>query len=134
MTINGVLGGLVSITAGPDVVTGLSAVAAGAIGGALVVGSVVMFDRLRVDDPVGAISVHGVAGLWGTAAVGVFGGANLAVQLLGTFSYAIGAFLAGYVVFLALKLTIGIRVTPSDEVQGLDIAEHGVPGYATDDR
>jgi len=134
MTINGVLGGLVSITAGPDVVTGLSAVAAGAIGGALVVGSVVMFDRLRVDDPVGAISVHGVAGLWGTAAVGVFGGANLGVQLLGTFSYAAGAFVAGYLVFLALKVTIGIRVSPNEEVRGLDIVEHGLPGYSSEDR
>ena len=134
MTINGVLGGLVSITAGPDVIDGLAAVAAGAIGGALVVASVVALDRVRVDDPVGAVSVHGVAGLWGTAAVGVFGGANLGVQLLGTFSYAIGAFLAGYVVFVLLKLTVGIRVTPSEEVQGLDIAEHGVPGYATEDR
>jgi Amt family ammonium transporter len=134
MTINGVLGGLVSITAGPDVIAGLAAVAVGAIGGAIVVASVVALDRVRIDDPVGAVSVHGVAGIWGTAAVGVFGGASLGVQLLGTFSYAIGAFVAGYAVFLVLRLTIGIRVTPSDEVQGLDIAEHGVPGYATDDR
>jgi len=133
MTINGVLGGLVSITAGPDVITGLSAVAAGAIGGIIVVLSVIGFDRIRVDDPVGAISVHGVAGIWGTAAVGIFGGGNLGIQLLGTFSYAGAALVAGYVIFMILKFTIGLRVSPAEEIQGLDLAEHGVPGYSTDD-
>jgi Amt family ammonium transporter len=134
MTINGVLAGLVSITAGPDVVTGLAAVAAGAIGGLLVVGSVLMFDRLRVDDPVGAISVHGVAGVWGTLAVAVFGGGAFGIQLLGTLSYAAVAFVAGYLVFLVLKLTIGIRVAAGEEIEGLDLAEHGLAGYATHDR
>jgi len=133
MTINGVLGGLVSITAGPDVVAGLSAVLAGAIGGIIVVFSVIALERIRIDDPVGAISVHGVAGLWGTAAVGIFGGANLGVQLLGTFAYAGAAFVAGYVIFLALKFTIGLRVSAAQEIQGLDVVEHGVPGYTTDD-
>ena len=133
MTLNGVLGGLVSITAGPDVVAGLAAVLAGAIGGVIVVFSVLALDRLRVDDPVGAISVHGVAGLWGTAAVGVFGGANLGVQLLGTFAYAGAAFLAGYVIFMILKFTIGLRVSPAEEIAGLDVTEHGIPGYTTDD-
>ncbi|MDR9391648.1 MAG: ammonium transporter [Trueperaceae bacterium] len=133
MTLNGVLGGLVSITAGPDVVAGLAAVLAGAIGGVVVVLSVLALDRLRVDDPVGAISVHGVAGLWGTAAVGVFGGANLGVQLLGTFAYAGAAFLAGYVIFMILKFTVGLRVSPAEEIAGLDVTEHGIPGYTTDD-
>lgn len=133
MTLNGVLGGLVSITAGPDVVAGLAAVLAGAIGGVVVVFSVLALDRLRVDDPVGAISVHGVAGLWGTAAVGVFGGANLGVQLLGTFAYAGAAFLAGYVIFMILKFTVGLRVSPAEEIAGLDVTEHGIPGYTTDD-
>jgi Amt family ammonium transporter len=133
MTINGVLGGLVSITAGPDVVVGLSAVLAGAIGGAIVVFSVLMFDRLRVDDPVGAISVHGVAGIWGTAAVGIFGGANLGIQLLGTLSYSAAALVAGFVIFTILKYTVGLRVTPEEEALGLDVAEHGIPAYTTDD-
>ncbi len=133
MTINGVLGGLVSITAGPDVITGVSAVLAGAIGGAIVVGSVVAFDRIQIDDPAGAISVHGVAGIWGTAAVGIFGGANLGVQLLGTFSYAAAALVSGYVIFMLLKFTIGLRVSAAEEVQGLDVVEHGIPGYSTDD-
>jgi len=134
VTINGVLGGLVSITAGPDVVTGLAAVAAGAIGGAIVVGSVVAFDRLKVDDPVGAISVHGVAGIWGTLAVGIFGGGDLGVQALGALAYAGSALAAGYLVFLAMARTIGIRVRPAEEVRGLDLAEHGLAGYANDDR
>ena len=133
MTINGVLAGLVGITAGPDVIAGGWAVVTGAIAGIIVVLSVLMFDRLKVDDPVGAISVHGVCGIWGTAAVGIFGGANLGVQLLGTLSYSIGAFIAGYAIFYILKLTIGLRVSAEEEVQGLDVAEHGIEGYSSSD-
>jgi Amt family ammonium transporter len=134
MTVNGVLAGLVSITAGPDVVTGIWAVVAGAVGGGLVVLSVLFFDRVRVDDPVGAISVHGVAGIWGTLAVAVFGGGGFGIQLLGALSYAAAAFVAGYVIFLILKVTVGIRVRPTEEVEGLDLAEHGLAGYAAHDR
>ena len=133
MTINGVLAGLVSITAGPDVIAGLSAVAVGAVGGVIVVLSVLMFDALRVDDPVGAISVHGVAGIWGTLAVGIAGGANLGVQLLGTLSYALTAFVAGYAIFLALRATVGLRVSAEEEVLGLDLAEHGAEAYVAND-
>ena len=92
-----------------------------------------MFDRLRIDDPVGAISVHGICGVWGTLAVGIFGGASLGTQLIGTLSYSAAAFVAGYVIFLILKLTVGIRVTPEEEITGLDIAEHGIEGYAPED-
>lgn len=133
MTINGVLAGLVSITAGPDVISGLSAVAVGIVGGLIVVLSVLMFDRLRIDDPVGAISVHGVAGVWGTAAVGIFGGASLGVQLLGTLAYSGAALVAGFVVFIALRYTIGLRVTPEEEFLGLDLAEHGAEAYVEND-
>ncbi len=135
MTINGVLAGLVGITAGPDVIAGLSAVLVGAIAGVIVVFSVVMFDRIRVDDPVGAISVHGVCGIWGTLAVGLFGGgaANLGVQAIGTFAYAAAAFVAGFVIFYLLKMTIGIRVTAQEEITGLDLAEHGTEAYAGKD-
>ena len=135
MTINGVLAGLVGITAGPDVIAGLSAVLVGAVAGVIVVFSVLMFDRIRVDDPVGAISVHGVCGVWGTLAVGLFGGgaANLGVQALGTFAYALAAFVAGFVIFTLLKVTIGIRVTPQEEITGLDLAEHGAEAYAGKD-
>lgn len=134
MTMNGVLAGLVSITAGPDVIQGASAVLVGAIGGLIAVLAIIGFDRLHVDDPVGAISVHGVAGIWGTAAVGVFAGANLGVQLLGTFSYAAAALVAGFVVFSVLKAMIGLRPGAHQEIEGLDLAEHGVSAYANEDR
>ncbi len=134
MTINGVLAGLVSITAGPDVVAGISAVLAGAIGGVIVVLSVLMFDRLRIDDPVGAISVHGVCGIWGTLAVAVFSNAaGFGIQLVGTLAYSAAAFVAGYVVFLILRFTVGLRVSPEEEVAGLDLAEHGAMAYVASD-
>jgi ammonium transporter, Amt family len=133
MTLNGVIAGLVSITAGPDVISGAWAVLVGAIGGALVVGSILLVDRLRVDDPVGAISAHGTAGIWGTVAVGIFGGADLAVQLLGTLAYALAAFAASYLLFAALKASVGLRVGVHEEVAGLDVAEHGAGAYLNDD-
>ena len=129
MTINGLLAGLVGITAGCDVIVGGSAVLTGAIAGVLVVFSVLMFDRLRIDDPVGAISVHGVCGIWGTIAIGIFGGGNLGIQTLGTLAYSASAFVAGYAIFYILKLTVGIRVTAEEEIKGLDIAEHGAEAY-----
>jgi ammonium transporter, Amt family len=133
MTLNGVIAGLVSITAGPDVIHGLWAVLVGAIGGTLVVGSILLLDRLRLDDPVGAVSAHGTAGIWGTAAVGLFGGASLGVQLLGALVYSAVAFAAGYGVFALLKATAGLRVSAQEELTGLDVAEHGSEGYRTTD-
>ena len=133
MTLNGVIAGLVSITAGPDVIHGIWAVLAGAIGGVLVTYSILLLDRLKIDDPVGAISAHGTAGIWGTLAVGVFGGASLITQLIGTLAYAGTAFAAGLAVFLALKATIGIRVDAHEEISGLDGAEHGAIGYVNAD-
>jgi ammonium transporter, Amt family len=129
MTLNGVIAGLVSITAGPDVIGGIWAVLAGAIGGVLVTYSILLLDRLRIDDPVGAISAHGTAGIWGTVAVAVFGGGNLGVQLLGTFAYAGAAFVASYVLFIAIRATMGLRVSAHEEVAGLDVAEHGAIAY-----
>jgi len=133
MTLNGVIAGLVSITAGPDVISGIWAVLAGAIGGVLVTYSILLLDRLKIDDPVGAISAHGVVGIWGTVAVGVFGGANLGVQLLGSLAYAGAAFVAAYALFMALKATIGLRVSAHEEVTGLDVAEHGAIAYLNAD-
>jgi ammonium transporter, Amt family len=129
MTLNGVIGGLVSITAGPHVIDGIWAASAGAIGGVLVTYSILLLDRLKIDDPVGAISAHGTAGLWGTVAVGIFGGANLLTQLLGTLAYAGAAFAAGLAVFLVLRATIGLRVPAHEEVTGLDTTEHGAIAY-----
>ncbi len=133
MTLNGVIAGLVSITAGPDVINGIWAVVVGAIGGVIVTYSIVLLDRLKLDDPVGAISAHGTAGVWGTAAVGIFGGANLGVQLLGTLAYAGAAFAASFVLFVALKAVMGIRVHAQEEVSGLDLAEHGAEAYRNTD-
>jgi Amt family ammonium transporter len=129
MTLNGVIGGLVSITAGPDVINGIWAVIAGAIGGVLVTYSILLLDRLKIDDPVGAISAHGTAGLWGTLAVGIFGGANLLTQVIGTLAYAGAAFAAGLILFLVLRATIGVRVPAPEEVAGLDATEHGAIAY-----
>lgn len=135
MTINGILAGLVGITAGPDVIVGGSAVVVGAIAGIIVVFSVLMFDRLKVDDPVGAISVHGICGIWGTLAVAIFGAgaAGFLAQLIGTLAYSAAALVSGYVIFMILKFTVGLRVTADEEVTGLDIAEHGIEGYPSDD-
>jgi ammonium transporter, Amt family len=133
MTLNGVIAGLVSITAGPDVIHGIWAVLAGAIGGVLVTYSILLLDRLKIDDPVGAISAHGTVGIWGTLAVGVFGGGNLGIQALGTLAYAGVAFIASYALFMALKATIGIRVHALEEVTGLDVAEHGAEAYRNAD-
>ncbi|MBX3144621.1 MAG: ammonium transporter [Trueperaceae bacterium] len=133
MTINGVLAGLVAITAGPDVINGGWAVVVGALGGVLVVFSVLALDRFKIDDPVGAISVHGVVGVWGTVAVGIFGGANLGVQIMGTLAYAAAALVGGIAIFGLLKLIGLARVSGKEEVRGLDISEHGISGYVSSD-
>jgi Amt family ammonium transporter len=129
MGLNGMLAGLVAITAGADAIAPWPAVLAGFIGGILVVVSVIFFDRVRIDDPVGAISVHGVCGIWGTLAVGIFGGASLVTQLIGTLSIGAYAFICSFVLFSILKATMGVRVDAQEEEEGLDVAEHGAPAY-----
>ena len=133
MALNGILAGLVGITAGADTVTWVGAITIGAIAGALVVFAIVAIDRIRVDDPVGAISVHGVCGMWGTIAVGIFStnpDHSLGTQILGTLSYAMFAFVASLVLALVIKSTLGIRVTEEEEEEGLDVSEHGQPAYS----
>ncbi|MFH1719314.1 MAG: ammonium transporter [Planctomycetota bacterium] len=141
MALNGALAGLVSITAPCDGVTPIAAMLIGAIGGALVVASVLLIDgKLKVDDPVGAVSVHGVCGLWGTLAVGLFnmesglfyGGGlkQLGVQALGAAAAFVWAFGLGLALFYAISKTIGLRVTAEEELKGLDIGEHGMEAYA----
>lgn len=129
MIINGILAGLVGITAGCDSIPYPAAVVTGAIAGVIVVFAVSTVDSIRIDDPVGAISVHLVCGIWGTLAVGIFGGANFVTQLIGIAS--VGGFTVAFssIVWLALKFTLGIRVSPEDELQGLDISEHGMEAY-----
>ena len=130
MTINGILAGLVGITAGCADVDTWEAVAIGAIAGIIVVFSVAFFDSIHIDDPVGATSVHLVNGIWGTLAVGIFGTGNIVTQLIGI--VAIGAFtlIFSSLVWSLLKATIGIRVGPEEEIKGLDIGEHGMEAYS----
>ncbi|MEO0511635.1 MAG: ammonium transporter [Planctomycetota bacterium] len=131
MIMNGALAGLVGITAGADVIGVPQAVIVGAIAGVLVVLSVLLFDRLRVDDPVGAISVHLVCGVWGTLAVGLFApGKSIVAQLAGIGATAALCLPAALVLFLGLKHTLGLRVSQADEMQGLDISEHGMEAYS----
>jgi Amt family ammonium transporter len=127
--LNGALAGLVAITAGPDLQNHLLAIVVGAIGGVLVVVFVPLLDRLRIDDVVGAISVHLVAGVWGTLAVGIFGAGDLIAQIIGI--VAVGAFVSATsaALWLALKVTIGIRVSEEVEDLGLDKAELGMEAY-----
>ncbi|MEW5949995.1 MAG: ammonium transporter [Thermodesulfobacteriota bacterium] len=134
MSLNGVLAGLVAITSSCATVTPLSAVIIGAVGGVLVVFAVLFFDRIKIDDPVGAISVHGVNGAWGTLAAGIFniGGTSaklIGVQLLGIGAAFIWAFGTGLILFKVIEKTIGLRVTPDEEMEGLDFGEHGATAY-----
>ncbi len=142
MALNGILAGLVGITAGADAVSALSAIVIGAIAGSIVVFAVLFFDKLRLDDPVGAISVHGICGVFGTVAVGIFGDAEylkglygepatpgLLTQIIGTAVISITAFLISLVTFGILKVLGGIRVSEKEELEGLDIGEHGMEAY-----
>ncbi|CDM93703.1 ammonium transporter [Limnospira fusiformis KN01] len=129
MIINGILAGLVGITAGCDAVPLWAAVVIGAIAGVIVVYSVAFFDRIQIDDPVGATSVHLVCGIWGTLAVGIFGGANLGVQILGVLSIGGFTVVMTTIFWLAIRAMVGIRVNPEHEYEGLDIAEHGMEAY-----
>ena len=129
MALNGILAGLVGITAGADVISPLFATIVGAIAGVIVVLSIIFFDSIKIDDPVGAISVHGVCGIWGTVAVGIFGGASLSTQIIGTLSVSAAAFIFSYVVFSIIKAVMGVRVSAEEEAEGLDLAEHGQSAY-----
>lgn len=129
MALNGILAGLVGITAGADAMGPGAAIVVGAIAGVIVVFSIIFFDKVKIDDPVGAISVHGVCGIWGTLAVAFFGGESFMSQLIGAVSVSLAAFLFAAVVFGILKVTIGVRVSPEEEAEGLDIGEHGAEAY-----
>jgi Amt family ammonium transporter len=133
LTLNGVLAGLVGITAGADQMAVMSATIIGLVAGVLVVISVVFFDRIKVDDPVGAISVHLVCGIWGTLAVGLLGAkagmAQLMAQVTGIVAIGVFTFLFAFILFFILKKTVGIRVSSEEEIGGLDIGEHGNEAY-----
>ncbi len=135
MALNGILAGLVGITAGADSVTLWSSVIIGAIAGAIVVFAILFFDKIKIDDPVGAISVHGICGIWGTIAVGLpfFNGGNedlsFVTQVIGTLSVSAFAFIVCFIITAIVKAVMGIRVSEEEEVEGLDIGEHGQEAY-----
>jgi len=130
MALNGLLAGLVSITAGADSVTVFESIIMGLIGGIIVVFAIIFFDKIKIDDPVGAISVHGVCGIWGTVAVGIFGGANLMSQIIGVIAVYLFAFVFSLVLFAIIKAIMGVRVSEEEEFEGLDIGEHGQEAYS----
>jgi len=133
MTLNGALAGLVGITAGADSVSPLSAIIIGLVAGILVVVSVYTFDKLKLDDPVGAISVHLVCGIWGTMAVGIFSmnpEHTIMKQLTGVVSIGAFSFVISFLLFYITRLIFGIRVTRDEEIKGLDISEHSMEAYS----
>lgn len=133
ITLNGVLAGLVGITAGADQMAVRDAVLIGLIAGIIVVLSVMFFDRIRIDDPVGAISVHLVCGIWGTLAVGLFGAkrgmGQLVDQIVGIVSIGLFTVILSFIFFGIVKAIFGLRVSESEEIEGLDIGEHGNEAY-----
>jgi len=134
MSLNGALAGLVAITSPCATVTPMSAIIIGAIAGVIVVLAVLFFDSIRIDDPVGAISVHGVCGAWGTLSAGIFniGGTSaklIGVQLLGIGACFVWTFTTAFIVFKLIDMTIGLRVSAEEELEGLDFTEHGGNAY-----
>jgi Amt family ammonium transporter len=130
MALNGVLGGLVAITANCDCVTQQGALIIGGVGGLLVVLGIVLLDKLRIDDPVGAWPVHGLCGVWGGIATGIFGaGKDLTHQLIGTAAIVAWTIATMVVVFGILKAIGLLRVSPKEEQEGLDVHEHGMRAY-----
>lgn len=132
MVLNGILAGLVGITAGADVINPGPAVFVGLVAGVLVVFSAVTLDKFKLDDVVGAVSVHLTCGIWGTLAVGIFSTNaehSFGTQLIGVLICGVTAFVSAFIIFQVLKATIGIRVTQEHEEEGLDSHEHGIRGY-----
>lgn len=131
MALNGALAGLVGITAGADVVSVPAAVIIGILAGFLVVLSVMFLDRIRLDDPVGAISVHLTCGVWGTLAVGIFSAEHsFFTQFIGVAAYGITCFVIAFLLFLLVRVTLGLRVDEEEELRGLDLGEHGMEAYS----
>ncbi len=133
MFLNGILGGLVGITAGADLMSPNESVIIGVIAGAIIVGAVALIDKIKLDDPVGAIAVHLICGIWGTLAVGIFGtkagGDQFVWQLAGVGATGVFCCVTSFIILFALKSTIGIRVSKEEEVEGLDLHEHGMDAY-----
>ena len=127
--VHGALGGLVGITAGAAAIPFGASILVGGIAGALVVFSIILIERARVDDPVGAISVHGTAGIWGVLAVGIWGGADFLTQATGVAAIIGWVFVTSLVVFKGIDIIHGMRVSEEEEHMGLDRSEHGGEAY-----
>ena len=131
MILNGSLAGLVGITAGADCISPMYAVIVGLIAGIIVVLAVMQLDKMKIDDPVGAISVHLVCGIWGTLAVGIFSpDYQLGTQAMGVVAYALFCFVSANIIFQVVKFAMGLRVSEEEEILGLDISEHDMESYA----
>jgi Amt family ammonium transporter len=133
MFLNGILGGLVGITAGADMMSITDAIVIGAIAGVIIVLGVALLDKLKLDDPVGAIPVHLLCGIWGTLAVGIFGDlagvGQFLNQLIGVAAVGVFCLISAFIILKVLKSTIGLRVSEEEEREGLDIHEHGMDAY-----
>jgi Amt family ammonium transporter len=133
MALNGVLAGLVGITANCDCVTNHEAILIGAVAGVLVLLGIIGLDKLKIDDPVGAFPVHGLCGVWGGIATGLFGAEKvLTTQIIGSVAISAWAFVTMGILFFALKAAGQLRVSKEEEIEGLDIHEHGMPCYGMD--
>ncbi|MEZ4728962.1 MAG: ammonium transporter [Caldilineaceae bacterium] len=130
-TLNGALAGLVGITANCDAVTNGESMIIGIVAGVLVILATLLLERLRIDDPVGAWPVHGVCGIWGGIAAGIFGGKPLVAQIIGSVAIPLWAFVTCFILFSILKAINVWRVSPEEEMEGLDLSEHGVSAYGT---
>ena len=134
MFMNGVLGGLVGITAGADQMSPTDAIVIGLFAGVIVVLGIALIDKLKLDDPVGAVAVHLICGIWGTLAVGIFGAMSgfdqFLTQLIGV--GIVGAFCVStsFIILFIVKSTTGLRVNKDEEINGLDLSEHGMEAYA----
>jgi Amt family ammonium transporter len=130
MALNGALAGLVAITAEPSTPSALSATLIGAVGGFIVVFSILTLDKMKIDDPVGAISVHGVVGLWGLLAVPLTNdGATFGGQLVGAATIFVWVFGVSFITWLVIKAIMGLRVTEEEEYEGVDVSECGMEAY-----
>jgi len=130
MALNGALAGLVAITAEPSTPTALQATLFGALGGILVVFAIVTLDKMKIDDPVGAISVHGTVGMWGLIAVVISNEeATMTAQLTGLATIFIWTFVASLIVWMVVKMVMGIRVSEEEEFEGVDLSECGMEAY-----
>jgi len=134
MFMNGVLGGLVGITAGADQMSPFDSILIGIISGIIIVFGIALIDKLKLDDPVGAIAVHLICGIWGTLAVGIFGSMagveQIVIQLIGVLVVGGFSVISSFIIFFIIKKTIGLRVKKEEEIKGLDLAEHGMTSYA----